>query len=832
MRKILALILLPALIFMSLPAVPVVRARAALPASRPPSAQTRSLESVLNPDGTLNLQSGASGSFSAAGFQLGASPDGRPRFVKAAVAPPAPQAPTAPQVAGDQYWDRRFLTGLGDPSGSPYVFAIAINGSDVYVGGSFNQAGGVPVNNIARWDNLNHHWYALGPGVNNRVQALVIHGSCLYVGGYFNFAGSVQADELACWNLTSHTWSPISSAITMEVISPSVYALAVDASGNLIVGGQFNSVGGVAARNVARFNGVTWSALGAGLGTSASSVYALAASGADVYAGGDFTGPCFPCSYVAHWTGSAWVGVGLGMSGGSSPNVRSIVINGSNIFVGGDFTTVTDTVSQKAVNGIAMFNGSVWTALPTGLPDSLKIWGMTLGPDGLYVGGQFTATSTTTVNYVMRWDGANWNALVKPPPDVGFSGVDNNVFALATAGTDVYVGGAFLNAFGAPGNGIMRWSTAAHDFYALGGSTNGNVYAVAIDGPDVYVGGTFNSAGGVAANNIAKWNSQTDTWSPLAEGVTGCDGNSNACYGAVVWTIVVNGNIVYVGGDFVNSGIYATHSIAQWDKTLQRWFSVSTGGVSGCLDIGLGCDANVFAMVATGAGVTIAGNFTNVSLPSFPVGHVAYFDGLNWNALTDGFTNGTNGNIYALLYDGFGWWLGGGFTSPRSGLVYFDGSSWNAPGSGLTSGAVYAIQEAIGPNNTYYLYIGGTFINLGPNNVSNIARLPEVVGGDWQPLGSGLNSEVNALAWNGPDLIAGGYFTASGLLGLNHIGRYNTFTDTWSAVGSGVDENVFALAASNSAIYTGGRFRNAGPGSADFFARWADFQTLIPVVRK
>jgi hypothetical protein len=831
MRKTLALLLLPALIFLSLYAPPAARASANPPTKRPVITQTRPLESALNPDGTLNLQSGASGSFSAAGWLMGTTADGKPRFIKASSASSTPHSPAAPQVAGDQSWGPDFVTGLSDPSGSPYVFAIAVHGTDVYVAGSFAQAGDTAASNIARWDNLGHRWYPLGSGVNNRVQSLAVNGNCLYVGGYFNYAGSVAADELACWNLVTHTWSAIASGITQEVVSPSVYALAVDGSGGLVVGGQFSSINGVPARNIARLNGSTWSALGAGLGTSTTNVYALAASGADVYAGGDFTGPCYGCDDVAHWNGSAWSGVGLGLSGGSAPNVRAIVINGSNLFVGGDFTTASDTVSQKAVTGVAMFNGSEWSALPTGAADSLKIWGMALGADGLYVGGQFVQAGAATVNYVMRWDGAAWHALVKPPPGIAFAGVDNNVFVLAASGSDVYIGGSFLNAFGEPGNAIMRWSTAAQDFYALGSSTNGNVYAVAIDGADVYVGGTFNSAGGVAANNIARWNSTTDTWSALGPGLSGCNGNSSACYGATVWTIAVNGSRVYVGGDFEWSGtIYnAEFSIAYWDTQGQFWGGVD-GGVSGCADLGLGCDAWVYAIVPYGSGVMVAGSFTTLS-PNISVGHLGYYDGLTWHEVTDGVTNGTDGTIYSLYFDGFGWWMGGSFLNPRPKLVYFDGSSWYSSGSTL-NGAVYAITEKLGPGLNWNLYIGGTFTNAGPNGASHIARLPEVAGGDWQPLGSSLDGSVTSLAWNGTDLIAGGYFTSSGLLGLNYIGRWNTLTNTWSAIGSGMDSYIFSLSTGTGTLYAGGRFRRAGPGIDDFFARWAQIPTYLPLMRR
>ena len=44
-----------------------------------------------------------------------------------------------------------------------------------------------------------------------------------------------------------------------------VYALAVDSSGNLYAGGFFTTAGGVAASRIAKWNGSTWSAMGAGM---------------------------------------------------------------------------------------------------------------------------------------------------------------------------------------------------------------------------------------------------------------------------------------------------------------------------------------------------------------------------------------------------------------------------------------------------------------------------------------------------------------------------------------------------------------------------------------
>jgi hypothetical protein len=80
------------------------------------------------------------------------------------------------------------------------VYALAVSGTDLYAGGDFTTAGGVPVNRIAKWDGST--WSASGSGVNGTVYALAADGAGhLFVGGSFYLAGTNVSFFIAQANL-------------------------------------------------------------------------------------------------------------------------------------------------------------------------------------------------------------------------------------------------------------------------------------------------------------------------------------------------------------------------------------------------------------------------------------------------------------------------------------------------------------------------------------------------------------------------------------------------------------------------------------------------------
>jgi hypothetical protein len=146
----------------------------------------------------------------------------------------------------------------------PSVTALAVVGNEVVVGGNFTSAGGVSANRVARFNTQTNTWSRLGTGSSNGVSggsvyALAVVGNEVVVGGRFTSAGGVSAIRVARFNTQTNTWSTLGTGSSNGVsggLDPYVSALAVSGS-NVFVGGTFTEAGGVSANYVARWNSGT-----------------------------------------------------------------------------------------------------------------------------------------------------------------------------------------------------------------------------------------------------------------------------------------------------------------------------------------------------------------------------------------------------------------------------------------------------------------------------------------------------------------------------------------------------------------------------------------------
>ena len=141
------------------------------------------------------------------------------------------------------------------------------------LGGGFsllNAACAVPSD--ACWESGFHQ-----PGVSGTVHALVRdNAGNIYVGGEISAAGGVPVNNLAKWDGT--TWRDVGGGITNTAGTARVYALAVDANDNLVVGGDFTHAGGTTAGSLAAWNGAEWQGVGGGVNGSVMAIKVVSGS--------------------------------------------------------------------------------------------------------------------------------------------------------------------------------------------------------------------------------------------------------------------------------------------------------------------------------------------------------------------------------------------------------------------------------------------------------------------------------------------------------------------------------------------------------------------------
>ncbi|MBK9129147.1 MAG: hypothetical protein IPM13_15295 [Phycisphaerales bacterium] len=297
-------------------------------------------------------------------------------------------------------------------------------------------------------------------------------GPALYVGGRFSHNDGSPANSILKYD--GATWTTIGTGIQSSGLPGVVYDMLVHNDGSgpaLFIAGSFDTAGGQPAANIVKWDGFTWTPVGAG--TSGGVLRLLVhddGTGPALYAGGSFTAPS---NYVAKWDGTTWSALGSGLNGTCYAMTSHDEGTGTKLFVTGQFTSA----GGSTANRIARWDGAAWSALGAGLGNVSGVTSTIRGralvshDDGngpaLYVGGLFsTAGGTTSRAYsVAKWDGSAWSSLdkgVRPYPEQT-AGEVLNLVSFQEAGRNVlYVGGNFatVGADRTPCVGFARWACA------------------------------------------------------------------------------------------------------------------------------------------------------------------------------------------------------------------------------------------------------------------------------------------------------------------------------------------------------------------------------------
>lgn len=173
--------------------------------------------------------------------------------------------------------------------------------NELYVAGSFDTAEGNIVNGIARFNGS--YWSGIGTGLDQDgiVDVLEIHENELVIGGLFESINGVTCGGLATWNGTSAAALGTGVPVSVPIGWPGRVSALESIGNSLYVGGYFGTIDGVAVNNVAKYDGVNFSAMGDGLDNT---VIDMLEFEGDLIIGGSFVNSgSSTVNHIAKWEG-------------------------------------------------------------------------------------------------------------------------------------------------------------------------------------------------------------------------------------------------------------------------------------------------------------------------------------------------------------------------------------------------------------------------------------------------------------------------------------------------------------------------------------------------
>lgn len=706
--------------------------------------------------------------------------------------PATPRPEAVPGPGGPGHWheapqalhpdDPRWQGLFNDPGLDGQVFAIVRNGPDLYVGGNFQSAGGVPARCVARFDG--ERWHPLGPGLtvdhwfykDPVVHALAIYNGELYAGGVFTRAGNDTVNFIARWD--GQAWHDVGGGAEDWIASFAVF------DGQLIAGGRFIEVGNLGVARIAAWDGARWHRVGSGVYWG--DVTAMTVWRKQLYVGGIFSeaGGIYARN-VARWDGRHWYSLGSGIRGHIA-YVSAMSVYQDQLLVGGYF----DSAGAVAAEGAAAWDGADWRPVTPGIQGSgdYKPFVTAMAPrgnDDLFVTGFFLSIDGVEAQNMALWNGVEWSA-------VGGGSFRGLYTLLVEEDKTVLLGGAFQSIGDQRASGLARWTDDGWRPVGRGAPVEGTVLALAEWDDAAVAAGEFVRAGGTATRRVAAWSGVG--WNPLGDGFN----DQVLCLAA--W----NGRLL-AGGWFDSAGAAPAAHLAAWDGSTWSEFG--------------GADGVVRCLAAQGSELFAGGEFTSIG--GVPAVNVARFDGLAWHPLGVGI----GGPVRALAIWNGQPVVGGQFTQADGQAALrvagWDGTAWRPLGGGV-NGRVNALTVWNGT-----LVVGGGFTQAGGLPAPRVASWNGSTWTSLAPIPGASGDQILTLGTHEGELIAGGTFQEIDGVTAPQAARRDGAG--WQPLGSGltklgyggpVTAAVSALLSRPEGLFLGGDFNRAGVISSMNLALW------------
>jgi hypothetical protein len=709
--------------------------------------------------------------------------------------------------------DTTFLTNIGTAFNAE-ANGIATDGTSLYVVGNFSSFKGVTnsakgiaklstsgILNTVFGNNLDvvSGTKAATSGFNSTVNSITINGTDLYVGGSFtSFKGTAnnanRIAKLSTSGVFDTTFSDnldVSSGVkasTSGFTDGTVRSLSTDGI-DLYVGGSFTSFKGTAnnANRIAKLStsGVFDTAFSNNLdvspGVKASTsgfnldVNSLYVSIPDVYIVGGFsqfkntannarsiaklsTSGIFDTAFSNNL--DVVSGVKSSATSGFNSSAASIVVSGTDLYVGGIFTQFKNvannarSIAKLSTSGVfdTAFSDNLdvvsgTKAISSGFGGDALIRALKISGTDLFAAGsscisfknqpRLGIAKLTTSGSSQQYISSSFSVVRK-------YGVDP-VIAIDSAGNRYC---SAINYNGRAVGGICKVlpSGELDETFAsnIGQGFNGVAKAIVIDGSNIYVGGDFTSFNGVANNAryIAKLSTSGvfDTaFSNNLDVVSGTKATTSG-FNGTVYCIALDGTSLYVGGIMTSfkGGSNNAKAIAKLSTSgvFDTAFSDNLDVAPGTKAATSGFSGIVQAIAVSGTSIYVGGTFSTfkgvtnnankiAKLSTSGVFDTAFSDNLDVSPGVKASTSGFSQSIFSIVTDGTNLYVGGNLQS-------FKGISNSA-------------------NGIAKLSTSGVFDTAFSNNL-------DVVSGT-KATSSGLSGEVRSIVMDGNSLYVVGSFS-------------------------------------------------------------------------
>ena len=431
------------------------------------------------------------------------------------------------------------------------VKSLATSGDVTYIAGNFTSD---KVRNIVAMNSQDATSQSLDGGLNGEVDSVFLNGTSLFVGGSFSntLGADVQGlNNVAVYDTSKNTWSPLGAGVNGKVLKMVGLTMNITSTTPEVVvsvNGEFDKLtafGNNAAIPVAGFaiwvpsqanwlqnlnlpvesiDGVLSASI---LDNPVEALYAGSLSSSTLGASGivalSETGTLsnYPVNIRSSADSSGSNGVTKRDDSSSNTTLAGVETGLFNNEDGRNLTILGGHFSAEATDGSTINN----LLFLDGSPDGDKISGISanISSDStfvalavvnsvLFAGGKVTGNvDGTSVNALISYDLKSRSFKVQPPALSGGDGALTSITVRPNTG-DVYVGGSFTSAGSLGCPGVCFFSTSTSQWNQAGQNIAGTVNSLMWATESLLVAGGNLTVNGTVSTFLAQYNAGSQTW--------------------------------------------------------------------------------------------------------------------------------------------------------------------------------------------------------------------------------------------------------------------------------------------------------------------------------